>query len=68
MTDRPDQVTLREGLGVLARAMRNEPRVFAVAVAGSAVYGSTTALTAVVVGRVTDDVVVPAFDEGRTTA
>jgi ATP-binding cassette subfamily B protein len=68
VTDRPDQVTLREGLGVLARAMRNEPRVFAVAVAGSAVYGSTTALTAVVVGRVTDDVVVPAFDEGRTTA
>src|SRR5919106_285920 len=48
--------------------MRNESRVFAVAVAGSAVYGSTTALTAVVVGRVTDDVVVPAFDEGRATA
>jgi ABC-type multidrug transport system fused ATPase/permease subunit len=68
VTDRPDQVTLREGLGVLARAMRNEPRVFAVAVVGSAVYGSATALTAVVVGRVTDDVVVPAFDEGRTTA
>jgi ATP-binding cassette, subfamily B, bacterial len=68
VTDRSDQVTLREGLGVLARAMRNEPRVFAVAVTGSAVFGAATALTATVVGRVIDEVVVPAFNEGRTTA
>jgi len=67
VTDRRDQVTLREGLGVLARAMRDEPRTFGIAVTGSAVYGAATALTAIVVGRVTDEVIVPAFQQGRTT-
>ena len=68
MTDRPDQVTLREGMGVLGRAVRDEPGVFAVAVTGSAVFGAATALTATVIGRVTDRVIVPAFDQGRTTS
>ncbi len=67
MTDESDQVTLREGFGLLGRAIRGEPKVFGLAVAGSAVYGSTTVLTAVVVGEVTDRVIVPAFHDGRTT-
>ncbi|MBD0293336.1 MAG: ABC transporter ATP-binding protein [Jiangellaceae bacterium] len=63
-----DQVTLREGLRLLARAVRDEPGIFAIAIAGSAVYGITTALSATVIGRVTDEVIVPAFAQGRTTA
>ncbi|HET6685251.1 MAG TPA: ABC transporter transmembrane domain-containing protein, partial [Jiangellaceae bacterium] len=67
MTDQSDQVTLREGLRVLARAIRDEPAIFAVAVAGSALYGVMTGLAAVVIGRITDDVIVPAFQQGQTT-
>ena len=67
MADRSDQVTLREGLGVLGRAVRDEPGIFAVAVTGSAVYGAATALTAIVIGAVTDQVIVPAFAQGHTT-
>ena len=67
MTDRLDQVTLREGLGVLGRAVRDEPGVFAVAVTGSAAFGAATVLTAAVIGAVTDRVIVPAFAQGHTT-
>ncbi|HEX6578218.1 MAG TPA: ABC transporter ATP-binding protein [Jiangellaceae bacterium] len=67
MTDRSDQVTLREGLAVLGRAVRDEPGIFAVAVTGSAVFGAATALTAAVIGAVTDRVIVPAFARGHTT-
>ncbi|HJU98151.1 MAG TPA: ABC transporter transmembrane domain-containing protein, partial [Jiangellaceae bacterium] len=67
MTDRSDQVTLREGLGLLGRAVRDEPGIFTVAVTGSAVFGAATALTAAVIGAVTDRVIVPAFARGHTT-
>jgi ABC-type multidrug transport system fused ATPase/permease subunit len=59
--------TLRRGLGLLWRAVRHEPRVFAVAVGGSAVYGVMTVASAWVLGRVTDQLVVPAFRDGETT-
>jgi len=58
---------LRRGLGVLGVAVREEPRIFAVAVGASAVYGVMTVGTAWVLGRVTDQVVVPAFRTGVTT-
>jgi ATP-binding cassette, subfamily B, bacterial len=59
--------TLRRGLGLLGRAIRHEPVVFALAVGGSAVYGVMTVASAWVLGRITDRVVVPAFQDGRTT-
>jgi ABC-type multidrug transport system fused ATPase/permease subunit len=65
---RVDEDTLRRGLRILGIAVREEPRIFAIAVAGSAVYGTMTVGSAWVLGRVTDRVVVPAFDQGRTTA
>nr|WP_203433862.1 ABC transporter ATP-binding protein [Jiangella asiatica] len=61
------QATLREGLRILVRAMRDEPVILGVAVAGSAVYGIATVAAAEVIGRVTDQVVVPAFRDGETT-
>ncbi|HEY9376623.1 MAG TPA: ABC transporter ATP-binding protein [Jiangellaceae bacterium] len=60
-------MTLREGFRVLARAIRDEPAIFAVAVAGSALYGVMTGLAATVIGRITDDVIVPAYQRGQTT-
>lgn len=61
------QATLREGVRILVRALRDEPVLLGVAVAGSAVYGIATVAAAEVIGRVTDRVVVPAFRDGETT-
>ncbi len=66
MASRDD--TLRRGFGLLGRAVRHEPRVFTVAVTGSAVYGVMTVASAKVLGRITDRVIVPAFEQGRTTS
>jgi ATP-binding cassette, subfamily B, bacterial len=66
-TGAADAITLRDGLRVLGRAIREEPRVFAVAFGGSVVYGTATVAAAAVIGAVTDRVIVPAFAEGRTT-
>ncbi|MDP9416456.1 MAG: ABC transporter ATP-binding protein/permease [Actinomycetota bacterium] len=59
---RVSAAVLRRGLGILGIAIREEPRIFAVAVGGSAVYGVMTVAQAWVLGRVTDRVVLPAFE------
>nr|WP_255480065.1 ABC transporter ATP-binding protein [Quadrisphaera sp. RL12-1S] len=51
-------------MAVLARGAREEPRLFAWAVFGSVVYGVGTAGSGWMVGRVTEDVVVPALTPG----
>lgn len=51
---------------LLGRAIRDEPLIFTVAVVGSAVFGAATVATAIVIGQVTDRVIVPAFRDGRT--
>jgi ABC-type multidrug transport system fused ATPase/permease subunit len=55
---------LVEGLRVLGRAIRQQPRVFAVSVLGSTSWGLLTVAGAYVVGEVVGRVVVPAFDRG----
>ena len=62
----PDD-TLRRGFWLLGKAVRHEPRIFAIAVGGSAVYGVMTVGSAWVIGQVTDRVVVPAFEAGSAT-
>ena len=52
---------------ILGRALRNEPLTLGLAIAGSAVYGVMTVLAALVIGRATNEVIVPAFEDGRTT-
>ena len=64
---RVDEYTLRRGFRILGTAVRDEPGIFAIAVAGSAVYGTMTVASAWVLGRITDRVIVPAFEQGRTT-
>ena len=49
-------------------AVRGEPRPFAVAVAGAAAFAVATVGSAVVLGRVTDRIILPAFAGGRTDA
>jgi ATP-binding cassette, subfamily B, bacterial len=53
------------GLRVLWQAVREEPRVFAVAFAGGTAFGLITVTGAYVVGAVVGHVIVPAFDSGH---
>ncbi|TDC43695.1 ABC transporter ATP-binding protein [Micromonospora sp. KC213] len=52
------------GLSVLGRAIREQPRIFAVAVAGSVLFSLLIVASAYVVGAVVGEVVVPAIDRG----
>jgi ABC-type multidrug transport system fused ATPase/permease subunit len=56
---------LARGLRVLGRAIREEPRIFAVAVAGSVLFGLLTVTSAYVVGGVVGHVAVPALQRGE---
>jgi ATP-binding cassette subfamily B protein len=59
---------MRRGLSVLAVGIRQAPRPFVVAVAGSTLYGVMTAGQAYVLGRVVAADVEPAFTNHRVTA
>ena len=59
---------LVRGLRVLGIGIREQWRVFTLAVIGSALYGAMTVASAFVMGRVTSQVIVPAFEDGATTA
>jgi ATP-binding cassette subfamily B protein len=50
---------------VLGRAVQEEPRIFAVAVAGSVLFGGLIIGSAYVVGAVVGEVAVPAIEQGR---
>ncbi|WP_205776001.1 ABC transporter ATP-binding protein [Micromonospora tulbaghiae] len=56
---------LGRGLRVLGRAIREQPRIFAVAVSGSVLFGLLVIASAYVVGAVVGDVVVPAVERGE---
>jgi len=64
---RPDLHTVRRGLAVLGQAIRTEPRPFLVSLVGATLYAATTVAAALVFGRVTDRVILPAFRDGRLT-
>ncbi|MGI5118001.1 ABC transporter ATP-binding protein [Marinactinospora thermotolerans] len=63
-----DSRVLRRGLYVLGVSIRTEPWVFAIAVIGSALHAGLSVASASVLGHITDSVILPAFEEGRTTA
>ncbi|MCW2915008.1 MAG: transporter related protein [Actinomycetia bacterium] len=68
MAQRVKTRTLRAGLGILWTAVKAEPRVFALSVTASGLYAVMTVGTAWVLGRATQDVVLPAFRDGHTGA
>ncbi|HEY3534915.1 MAG TPA: ABC transporter ATP-binding protein [Pedococcus sp.] len=59
--------SLRRGLHVVGVGIRREPRWFALAVAGSALYGVMTVLTAWAIGKVTREEIQPAVAAGHAT-
>ena len=56
---------LVSGLRVLGRAIREEPRIFAVSVGGSTAFGLLTIGTAFVVGQIVGRVIVPSLETGN---
>jgi ATP-binding cassette, subfamily B, bacterial len=60
--------TLRDGFAVLGVAIRREPWIFTLSTLGSVLFGALTVADAWVLGWATDEVVLPAFDTGTTTA
>lgn len=60
--------SLRRGLSILGTGIRQQPRWFALAVLGSALYGVMTVATAWAIGKVTREVVSPAIQAGEVTA
>ena len=56
---------LARGFRVLGRAIRDEPRIFTVAVVGSVLFGALVVGGAYVVGHIVGGVVVPAIEAGR---
>ena len=55
----------RAGFRVLWIAIKREPRVFAISTVGSVLFGALTVADAWVLGWSTDNVVLPAFDNGE---
>jgi ATP-binding cassette, subfamily B, bacterial len=68
VTQRVTPEIMRAGLRVLGVAVRAEPLVFTLAVLGSALYAAMTVASALVLGEVTERLVLPAFHEGRVGA
>jgi ATP-binding cassette subfamily B protein len=65
VSQRAPSGTVVRGLRVLGHAIREEPRVFAVSVGGSALFSLLTIVGAYVVGAVVGHAVVPSLDEHR---
>ncbi len=61
---RVDQRLLRRGIALLWLSVRTHPRPFTLAVAGAVIYSCMAVGGTIVLGRVTDDVILPAFDGG----
>ncbi|MBE1492314.1 ABC-type multidrug transport system fused ATPase/permease subunit [Plantactinospora soyae] len=70
MAGKTSRDVLIRGIRVLGHAVREEPRIFSVAVGGSVLYSLLIIASAYVVGAVVGDVVVPSLESGRadTTA
>lgn len=56
----------RRGLRLLATSVATHPWSFAASVVGAATYGAAAVVSTLVLGRVTDDVILPAFAGGTT--
>lgn len=56
---------MRDGLRILGVAVREQPRVFAIATLASVVFGALTSLDAWALGWATEEVLLPAFESGK---
>ncbi len=59
------RTVLRRGMTLLWRSVRTHPRPFAVSVVGATLFALMTVASTIVLGRVTDEVIVPGLDGDR---
>ena len=62
------QGIVRRGTRLLTRYVRQNPMPFFISIFGAAVYAAAAVGTTVILGRITNDVIVPTFETGRPTA
>lgn len=55
---------VRDGVKLIGRFIKMHPAAFAIAVAGSSLYAGAIILASLVIGWVTDNVIIPILDEG----
>ena len=67
MPRRRRDAVVRRGIRHVGRAIALQPRIFAAALTGSALFAVMTVASAYVIGEITDRVVVPSFDEGSVS-
>lgn len=58
-TPQPIKLVLRDGFALVGRFIRARPGAFALAVTGALIYASAIVASALVVGRITDDLIIP---------
>jgi ATP-binding cassette subfamily B protein len=61
----PQQAILRRGARLIGRSLRAHPGPHALAIIGANVYALAVVAWTVVLGRITDEVIIPSFEEGR---
>lgn len=57
---------LRDGTQLIWRFVKAHPRAFSIAVSGSAAFAGAIIASSIVVGWVTDNVIIPILDQGQT--
>ncbi len=57
---------LAQGVRLIAKFVRWRPRTFVRAVFGAAMYASAIILSALIVGRLTDELIIPVLDQGES--
>src|SRR5215216_4968675 len=66
LAETPDpRSVVQRGMALLWRSVRTHPRPFTVAVLGATVFAAMTVGSTIVLGRVTDEVIVPGLAEER---
>ena len=65
---RTSRQVIWRGLSILWLAVKEEPRVFAVSAAGSALFGGMTIGQAYVFGHITSEIIEPAIRRGDAQA
>lgn len=61
----PQEAVLRRGARLIWRSLRAHPVPHSIAIVGANLYALAVVAWTVVLGRITDDLIVPAFEEGR---
>jgi ABC-type multidrug transport system fused ATPase/permease subunit len=59
---------VRRGTRLLVRYVRAQPMPFLVSIVGAAIYAGAAVGTTIVLGRITNDVIVPTFETGRVSS